>query len=88
MTALVGLLCVNAAFVVWLTELLGALHWALLLVAIVNIAVAVVIYIVALRDMVRLWQQRMDTIYEVSATLENLYRHLVETIKRVWAALS
>ena len=73
----------SMAVVLWLSEVMGSLPLATLSVALLDVALAVAIYFISLHSTIRKVSQRLDTIYEVSATIEMAYRQVVLFVKKV-----
>ena len=73
----------TVAVVLWLSEVLGSLLLATLVVWGLDIIIAVVIYFVSLHPSIKRISQRLDTIYEVSAMFEMAYRQVVLFVKKV-----
>lgn len=80
---IVGLLMLSGALVVWLAEMAVPLHGALLIVGLLYMVVAVVVYCCSLRSWVLRWRQRLDIVYEVSATFDLLYRRVAVILKKL-----
>lgn len=83
LTALIGLLLLSAACAMWLGQMIGNTVVALLIVGVVYVIIAVVLYFVAIHSTLRLWQRRLDTVYDVSLTVEILYRQAAGFIKKI-----
>jgi len=81
--ALLGLMFLSGAVVVWLAELTGSLIVALLIVSIFYIAISAVLYLSSIHRKLRLWQRRLDTVYDVSVLFEVLYRRVVVSIQKI-----
>lgn len=80
---LLGILFLSGALVVWLVQLSGSMLFALLVVAAIYLVVAFLLYILSLRPQILRWQQRLDTIYDVSATFEALYVRVMLFVKKI-----
>lgn len=83
LATIVGLSLLSAACVVWLAELTGSLVIALLLVAVLFILIAIILYLTAIHSVLRQWQRRLDTVYDMSLTFEMLYREAAMWIKKI-----
>lgn len=81
--ALLGLMFLSGAVVVWLAELTGSLIVALLIVSLFYIAISAVLYLSSIHRKLRLWQRRLDTVYDVSVLFEVLYRRVVVSIQKI-----
>ena len=81
--SLLGLMFLSGAVVVWLAELTGSLIVALLIVSIFYIAISAVLYLSSIHRKLRLWQRRLDTVYDVSVLFEVLYRRVVVSIQKI-----
>ena len=73
----------SIALVLWLSEIMGGLLVATLLVAVLDAAIATAIYFISLHASMKRISARLDTIYEVSATVEMAYRKVVLFVKKV-----
>ena len=80
---LMAFILLTIAMVLWLSEVLGSLLLATLVVWVLDIIFAVVIYYVSLHSSIKRISQRLDTIYEVSAMFEMAYRQVVLFVKKV-----
>lgn len=83
LATIVGLSLLSAACVVWLAELTGSLVIALLLVAVLFVLIAIILYATAIHSVLRQWQRRLDTVYDMSLTFEMLYREAAMWIKKI-----
>ncbi len=83
LATIVGLSLLSAACVVWLAELTGSLVIALLLVAVLFVLIAIILYVTAIHSVLRQWQRRLDTVYDMSLTFEMLYREAAMWIKKI-----
>ena len=82
LAALLGAMLLSAAIVVWLWEVALPLYWALFIVGVIYIIIALAIYNSSLRWRIEGWQRRLNVVYKVSATLDTIYKNIVDTIKR------
>ena len=80
---LMAFILLTVAVVLWLSEVLGSLLLATLVVWVLDIIIAAVIYFVSLHSSIKRISQRLDTIYEVSAMFEMAYRQVVLFVKKV-----
>lgn len=78
-----GLMLLSGALVVALGTFLNSWTMALVVVGCVYIVVAMAIYLLSVRVTLRSWQQRTSTIYEVSATIETIYREGVLLFRKI-----
>ena len=83
LAALMGLLLLSAACATWLAELVGSLVLAFVIVGAVYVVIAAVLYFVAIHSTLRQWQRRLDTVYDVSLTVEILYRQVAGFVKKI-----
>lgn len=84
---LMAFIFLSIAVVLWLSEVMGSLPLATLSVALLDVALAVAIYFISLHSTIRQVSQRLDTIYEVSATIEMAYRQVVLFVKKVMGGI-
>lgn len=82
LAALLGALLLSAALVVWLTEVVMPLPWALLVVGAVWSVVAVVVYSYSLRASFARLRSRLDVIYKVSAAFDMVYRRVMVIVAK------
>ena len=82
LAALLGALLLSAALVVWLTEVVMPLPWALLVVGAVWSVVAVVVYGCSLRASFARLRSRLDVIYKVSAAFDMVYRRVMVIVAK------
>ena len=80
---LVGSILLSFAIVIWLSQALGSLPAAMLLIGVVWIVAAAVVYALKLHDTVVSIRRQLATIYEVSAMFDALYRKILLFIKKV-----
>lgn len=81
--ALMAFILLSMALVLWLSEFVGGLPLATLIVAVADAVAATVIYFVSLHSSMKRISARLDTIYEVSATVEMAYRQVVLFVKKI-----
>lgn len=84
LAALLGALLLSAALVVWLTEVVMPLPWALLVVGAVWSAVAVVVYSCSLRASFARLRSRLDVIYKVSAAFDMVYNRVLAFVSNIF----
>ena len=82
LAALLGALLLSAALVVWLTEVVMPLPWALLVVGVAWSVVAVVVYSCSLRASIARLRSRLDVIYKVSAAFDMVYRRVMVIVTK------
>lgn len=82
LAALLGALLLSAALVVWLTEVVMPLPWALLVVGVAWSVVAVVVYSCSLRASIARLRSRLDVIYKVSAAFDMVYRRVMVIVAK------
>ena len=70
------------ALALWLGELICSAALAWVIVGAIYVVAAVVIYFVSLHKAIRRINRRLDMVYEVSATVDTLYRQVVTLIRR------
>lgn len=80
---LLGLMFLSGALVVVLTELLGSLILALLIVGVIYALIAIILYYSSIRRTLNLWHRRLDTVYDVSAIVEEVYRKAVAYLQKI-----
>ena len=88
---IVGAFALTMALALWLGEMLCSATLAWVIVGVLLLAIAVIIYFVSLHKTIRRINRRLDTVYEVSATLEALYQQAMMLIRKVvssWKWLS
>ena len=79
---IVGVFALTMALALWLGELICSATLAWVIVGAILVAIAIVIYFVSLHKTIKRINRRLDTVYEVSATVEMLYRQVVMLIRR------
>ena len=84
LAALLGALLLSAALVVWLTEVVMPLPWALLVVGAVWSVVAVVVYSCSLRAFFARLRSRLDVIYKVSAAFDMVYNRVLAFVSNIF----
>ena len=80
---IVGAFALTMALALWLGELICSATLAWIIVGAIFIAVAVIIYFASLHKTIRRINRRLDTVYEVSATVETIYRQVLMLIRKV-----
>ena len=84
---LVGSILLSFAIVIWLSQALGSLPAAMLLIGVVWIVAAAVVYALKLYATVVSIRRQLATIYDVSAMFDALYRKILLFIKNVVGSL-
>ena len=82
-----ALLLLSSALVIGLGEVIGSLSLSLIIVGATYAIIATTLYFVAIHTTLRQWQRRMDTIYDVSLTVELIYRQVVGYVKKILGGL-
>lgn len=82
-----ALLLLSSALVIWLGEVIGSLSLSLIIVGATYAIIATTLYFVAIHTTLRQWQRRMDTIYDVSLTVELIYRQVAGYAKKILGGL-
>ena len=80
---IVGVYALAMALALWLEKLICSASLAWIIIGVIWIVVAVIIYFATLHKTIRRINRRLDTVYEVSATVETLYRQVVMLIRKV-----
>lgn len=80
---LLGLMFLSGALVVVLTALTQSLALALLIVGVIYALCAVMLYYSSIRHTLRQWHRRLDTVYDVSAIVEEMYRRGVAYLQKI-----
>lgn len=78
-----ALLLLSSALVIGLGEVIGSLSLSLIIVGATYAIIATTLYFVAIHTTLRQWQRRMDTIYDVSLTVELIYRQVAGYVKKI-----
>lgn len=78
-----ALMLLSTALVIWVGEVVGSLSLSLIIVGAIYAIVATTLYFVAIHSALRQWQRRMDTVYDVSLTVELIYRQVAGFIKKI-----
>ena len=79
---IVGAFALTMALALWLGELICNATLAWVIVGLIFVTMAVIIYFVSLHKTIRRINRRLDTVYEVSATVETLYRQVIMLIRK------
>ncbi len=82
LSALIALLLMVVAFVVWLAEMMSSMTGALLLTGGVFALIAAVVYLFSLHEAFRQVASRLDTIYDVARAVQWGYRLVGEQLAR------
>ena len=80
---IVALMLLSAACVVWVGSLAQNLLVGLVVVGLVWVVISVALYFGAIHSSLRQWRRRMDTIYDVSLTVELMYRQVATFVKKI-----
>ena len=80
---IVGAFALTMALALWLGQMLCSATLAWVIVGVILLAIATIIYFVSLHKTIRRINRRLDTVYEVSATLEALYQQAMTLIRKV-----
>lgn len=80
---ILGLMFLSGALVVVLTALTKSLALALLIVGAIYALSATILYFYSIRRTMRLWHRRLDTVYDVSAIVEDVYRRGVAYLQKI-----
>lgn len=78
-----ALLLLSSALVIVLGEVVGSLSLSLVTVGAIYVIIATTLYFTAIHSTLRQWQRRMDTVYDVSLTVELIYRQVAGYIKKI-----
>lgn len=78
-----ALLLLSSALVIVLGEVVGSLSLSLVIVGAIYAIIATTLYFTAIHSTLRQWQRRMDTVYDVSLTVELIYRQVAGYIKKI-----
>ncbi|MEE1099751.1 MAG: hypothetical protein UHY58_07500 [Alistipes sp.] len=81
LAAVISILLLFTALIVWLSGLIGSLELAILGIGVLLCVVAAVIYTFTLKDAFRQIGYRMETIYEVAETAQRGYLWLEGLLK-------
>ena len=82
-SAIMALLLLSSAIVIVLGEVVGSLSLSLVIVGAIYVIIATTLYFTAIHSTLRQWQRRMDTVYDVSLTVELIYRQVAGYIKKI-----
>lgn len=74
MTAVMAIILLVAALVMWLSELIGSAKWATLIVGGGFAFVAWLIYVLAVKRCIDYIRDRLDTVYDVAYSIRNGYK--------------
>ena len=87
LAALLGALLLSAAIVVWLWEVLLPLRWALAVVGVVWMCVAVGLYYGRLRHAMARLRRRLDVVYKVSSALDMVYKRALAFVEKLFKGI-
>lgn len=82
-----GLMFLSGAFVVVLAALTGSLAFALFVVGAIYALITAILYYSSVRRTLRLWHRRLDTVYDVSAIFEDIYRKAVVYLQKILGSI-
>ena len=82
-----GLMFLSGAFVVVLAALTGSLAFALFVVGAIYALITAILYYASIRRTLRLWHRRLDTVYDVSAIVEEGYRKAVAYLQKILGSI-
>lgn len=83
-TIVLGMLLLSVALIIGLGSLFGSFLYALIAVGVAYIIAALLLYYLSLRQSIAAVNHQLDTVYEISATLERAYNRIkayVEVVK-------
>ncbi len=80
LTALIASILLISAFVLFLGEVIGSHLLAMVIVGGVCAIASWVIYSSSIRPIIREWEERVSTIYEVARSIRKAYEWMVEYI--------
>lgn len=86
-SAIMALLLLSSALVIWLGELIESLSLSLIIIGVTYAILATTLYFTAIHSTLRQWQRRMDTVYDVSLTVELIYRQVAGYVKKILGGL-
>ena len=86
-SAIMALLLLSSALVIWLGELVESLSLSLIIIGVTYAILATTLYFTAIHSTLRQWQRRMDTVYDVSLTVELIYRQVAGYVKKILGGL-
>lgn len=78
---LASMLLLTMALVVWLAEWFDSIVWPCVIVGVLMLFVALVVYRVSLRDTLRDYRERLNTIYDATTTLSEIFSFGVAAIR-------
>ena len=87
LAALLGALLLSAALVVWLWAVVMPLHWALVVVGVAWVLVAVVTYYCSLRGSLQRLRSRLDVVYKVSAAFDMVYKRVMVFVSQLFKGI-
>ena len=82
-----GLMFLSGDLVVVLTALTQSVALALFIVGVIYALIATMLYYVSIRRTLRLWHRRLDTVYDVSAIFEDMYRKAVAYLQKILGSI-
>ena len=84
---LLGLMFLSGALVVVLTALSENLALALLIVGAIYALIAIILYYSSIRRTLSLWHRRLDTVYDVSSIVEEIFRKAVAYLQKILGSI-
>ena len=78
---LASMLLLTMALVVWLAEWFGSIVWPCVIVGVLMLFVALVVYMVSLRDTLRDYRERLNIVYDATTTLSEIFSFGVAAIR-------
>ena len=84
---ILGLMFLSGALVVVLTALTQSVALALFIVGAIYALIATILYYASIRRTLRLWHHRLDTVYDVSAIFEDIYRKSVAYLQKILGSI-
>ena len=82
-----GLMFLSGALVVVLTALTESLALALFIVGVIYALISIILYYGSIRRTLRQWHRRLDTVYDVSAVVEDIYRRAVGYLQKILGSI-
>ena len=76
-------LSLTAALALWCAGITHAVVLSLVGVGLIYLVLSLLIYKLSLHKTFTGWRQRLDTIYEVSATIEGIARQAIGFVKKI-----
>ena len=83
-TIIIGMLLLSVALIIGLGSLFGSFLYALICVGVIYMVVALLLYLLSLRQAIVSINQQLHTVYEISTMLERAYNRVkayIEVVK-------